>query len=122
MKILSWDVGIIHLAYCILDYNPENNKYTIYSWEQINIATDKVDTKCSCCKKNGKYYYLNSKDEKVFLCGTHKKKYVPIEVTLEDLFIKEKGNTCQFESKIKCCKNSTYQALSTSNPTSYTNQ
>ena len=118
MKILSWDVGIIHLAYCILEYNSENNKFKIHSWEQINIASDKVDTKCNCCNKNGKYYCLNSKDEKVFLCGTHKKKYVPIQVTLEDLFIKvgkltsgkDKGNTCQFESKVKCSKNSTYQA------------
>ena len=110
MKILSWDVGIIHLAYCILDYNTETKKYKIYDWEQINIASDDEDTKCSCCSKNGKYYCLNHEDTKVYLCGVHKKKYVPIEVKLEDLFDKDKGNTCVYEGKNKCTKNSTYQA------------
>ena len=110
MKILSFDVGIIHLAYCILDYNNETKKFKIHEWEQINIADDNEDTKCSCCSKNGKYYCLDCNNEKMFLCGTHKKKYVPIEVELEDIFTKEKGNVCQYEGKKKCQKNSTYQA------------
>ena len=110
MRILSFDVGIIHLAYCILDYNKETKKFKIYEWEQINIADDSGDTNCSCCSKNGKYYCLNSQDEKVYLCGTHKKKYIPIQVTTEDIFDKIKGGTCCYEGKSKCVKNSTYQA------------
>ena len=29
MKILSWDVGIYNLCYCILETNNDNNKPTI---------------------------------------------------------------------------------------------
>ena len=43
MKILSFDVGIKNLAYCVLD-----EKYTIYHWGVINvlenITTKKIDT------------------------------------------------------------------------------
>ena len=110
MRILSFDVGIIHLAYCILDYNKETSKFKIYDWEQINIADDSGDTKCSGCSRIGKYYCLNSQDEKVFLCGIHKKHYTPIEVNLEDIFEKEKVGSCSYEGTSKCTKNATYQA------------
>ena len=37
MKILSWDVGIINLSYCILDYNKETNEKKILKWGIINL-------------------------------------------------------------------------------------
>ena len=35
MKILSMDIGINNLSYCIVSY--ENNNYTIHSWDILNI-------------------------------------------------------------------------------------
>ena len=37
MKILSWDVGIINLSYCILDYNKETNEKKILKLGIINL-------------------------------------------------------------------------------------
>ena len=34
MKIISWDIGIINLAYCIMDYQIENDV------EKINMMAD----------------------------------------------------------------------------------
>ena len=66
MKILSIDVGMRHLAYCII--NKGQNNYTIESWDIIDLCNDQHNTCCgkkksgaSCGKpakfhKNGKYY------------------------------------------------------------------
>ena len=37
MKILSWDVGIYNLSYCILEKN-ENNEIKIIGWDIINLV------------------------------------------------------------------------------------
>ena len=37
MKILSWDVGIINLSYCIINYNEENKEKNIENWGIINL-------------------------------------------------------------------------------------
>ena len=36
MKLLSIDVGMKNLAYCIVDYN--NDKYLIEKWDVINLC------------------------------------------------------------------------------------
>ncbi len=56
--ILSFDVGIVNLAYCII--KKENNKFEILKWDLINID----DNKITCNHKIGK-------DEK--LCGQNAK-------------------------------------------------
>jgi hypothetical protein len=38
MKILSWDVGIYNLSYCILEKNKENNEIKIIDWDIINLV------------------------------------------------------------------------------------
>ena len=38
MKVLSWDVGIIHLAYCILEKNEDTCK--IIEWNNINLLNN----------------------------------------------------------------------------------
>jgi len=43
MKILSFDVGIKNLAYCIMSV--ENDKYKIFKWEIINLTHDYVKLK-----------------------------------------------------------------------------
>ncbi len=61
MKILSWDVGIHHLSYCILERNDEfeneegeiNNKISIRKWGIIDLAEDPIQ------KKNMTYIFEN---------------------------------------------------------------
>merc|ERR1711968_168286 len=43
IKILSFDVGIKNLAYCILSL--DNNQYNIYEWGIINLTEDIIDNK-----------------------------------------------------------------------------
>ena len=38
MKILSWDVGIYNLSYCILEKNEENNDIKIIDWDIVNLV------------------------------------------------------------------------------------
>lgn len=37
MKILSWDVGIINLSYCIIEFNEESKEKNIIKWGIINL-------------------------------------------------------------------------------------
>ena len=60
MKLLSIDVGMKNLAYCIIDYN--NNKYLIDKWDVINLCNETKYVCLGCnknnkkCTKPGKYY------------------------------------------------------------------
>ena len=55
MKILSWDVGIINLAYCIMEENNDNNHpYKIYHWNTINLLNESK-IKCDICSKDALY-------------------------------------------------------------------
>ena len=38
MKILSWDVGIYNLSYCILEKNKEDNEIKIIDWDIVNLV------------------------------------------------------------------------------------
>jgi hypothetical protein len=69
MKILSFDVGIKNLAYCLFSINCCNdNLLKIIKWDVINLCEstssssslnkNKIKYTCSMCKKNA-YYYLN---------------------------------------------------------------
>ena len=40
MKIISWDVGIINLAYCILENENENENYKILDWGTLNLLNE----------------------------------------------------------------------------------
>jgi hypothetical protein len=52
MKILSIDVGIKNLAFCLLQKDDEHaNKISILKWDTINLA-QKVDAKCCEIEKN----------------------------------------------------------------------
>jgi hypothetical protein len=91
--ILSFDVGIIHLAYCL--FTKEDDKWKIIDWNIIDL-TDREFTKCQCGLKasfmhNNKYY-----------CKVHSKKCEPLK-NLEDLFITNINNKCQYLIKDKCC-------------------
>lgn len=71
MIIISWDVGILHLAYCVLklssDELNDSNKITILDWDEINLIDDNKinircigsinkDTKYITCQRTANYY------------------------------------------------------------------
>ena len=82
MKIISIDVGIKNLAYCLLEIDDTNdtvNNIKIGQWDSINLcAADPLIECCVVCKKKAKYYYYplnNEEDEnKIYICSTHSKK------------------------------------------------
>ncbi len=72
MSILSIDVGMKHLAYCVIKPT-NNNNYEILDWNIINLCSDKIYPKCmnnlKPCNKESKYY----KGENYY-CKLHAKK------------------------------------------------
>ena len=42
MKILSWDVGIINLSYCIIEYDEDTKENKILFWGIINLIDDPI--------------------------------------------------------------------------------
>lgn len=101
MKIISWDVGIINLAYCILE--KENNSCKILDWGTLNLLNVEnhqchgfidCSNNNSVCTKPCKYYYQEGGNTYYF-CGLHKHQCEKIEKN--DLIIeKYKGETkCQ---------------------------
>lgn len=86
-KIVSWDVGIKNLAYCVFEYyikdiddkkeidRDENGcvKFTIKDWDIVNLIESENPYKCLICGKKGKFIGNNE-----IYCGIHKNKYVNI--------------------------------------------
>lgn len=66
MIILSIDVGIKNLAYCLIE---KNKKTTILDWNIINLSNATKHT-CQFCKKNANY-----KNKQIFSCKVHAKKH-----------------------------------------------
>ena len=44
MNILSIDVGMKNLAYCLLQHNPNEEHYKILKWEVINLCNTNEHT------------------------------------------------------------------------------
>uniref|UniRef100_A0A6C0H115 Mitochondrial resolvase Ydc2 catalytic domain-containing protein n=1 Tax=viral metagenome TaxID=1070528 RepID=A0A6C0H115_9ZZZZ len=87
MKLISYDVGIKNLAYCIVD---ENMK--ILKWDIIDLLN--INNKCSFCNLNADILFYKYK-----LCKEHKKKVEELKEPCIDL---EKKNN---EECIVCKKN-----------------
>ena len=65
MKILSFDVGIKNLAYCLFEIQEKN--INILKWDIINLCN--TTEKCNFCTKEGKFI-----KENLFYCTNHAKK------------------------------------------------
>jgi hypothetical protein len=103
MNILSWDVGIKNLAYCLIE--KKDNKFSIKKWNVINLS----DNTKMCnfvirtgkeCGKTAKFEMLN-KDLKPFLCFSEKCTFYGCKDHIEKFtpIIKP------LEKKIKCYNN-----------------
>ena len=72
-KIVSWDVGIKNLAYCILSKNDDVTDYQITKWDIINLIDSKNDL--ICCNEKCKHkanLYCEKDPSKYVYCGKHK--------------------------------------------------
>lgn len=105
MKIVSWDIGIKNLAYCILEEDTNNieNSYIIHNWNIINIAESNL--KCSSFLKNENVICdkkVTNKcilcDKNYFFCNIHK--YQIDELKQNNLNNINKINN--LENNIKC--------------------
>ena len=56
MNVLSFDVGMKNLAYCL--FRIENKQYTILDWDIINICSNKEEVKQVWYSKNLVYYLI----------------------------------------------------------------
>ena len=128
MRILSWDVGIIHLAYCLIEIK---DNVQIIDWGNINLLEDE-NLKChgfinsnnenSNCDKKPQYEYTNGTD-KYYFCTLHKKQFEKIDkkaITINSYkgdktceIIKSNKTVCEKPAKFKisqdsneifCCK------------------
>jgi hypothetical protein len=109
-KILSWDVGIKNLAYCMIEKNDEKEDFKILNWGVINLVDDRQE--CEFVMKNKKkceknaVFCITNKDELIIdiendkkcvnCCNAHKKKMLPC---LEEISYKPK---IKESDKIKC--------------------
>lgn len=82
--ILSFDVGIINLAYCL--FTNEEGKLKILDWNIINLS-DRESTKCHCGLKAS----FIQRDK--YFCKVHSKKCEPIK-PFEELFKQNTENKC----------------------------
>jgi hypothetical protein len=91
--ILSFDVGIVHLAYCL--FTKENDKWKIIDWNNIDL-TDREFTKCHCGLKASSIYNNN------YYCKVHAKKCEPIK-SFDEIFKSNNQSNCQ-----SCSRKSSY--------------
>ena len=105
MKVLSWDVGIINLAYCMIEY--KDNDWKILDWGIINL-TNRESMKCLKCGKNASCFNDINNNIKYYC-----KKHLPKNETppeFEELCILNKDNICSWKTeKNECCKKSKYK-------------
>lgn len=100
--VLSFDVGIVNLAYCILK-KKEDNTFEILKWDLINVDENKLtcsnkNKKDKVCSSNAKYSFNED-----YLCSSHYKTFIKnFDKNFSKEFPIQKLN---IEDKIKCCEN-----------------
>lgn len=130
MIIISWDVGIIHLAYCVLEYNYVDEKKTaridILDWDNINLVEEdrtelfccgktkpKKNQKSVVCDKKASYSLAQSDGTEIGFCKTHLPQHTKYSSVpeIEKMFRKkETRRGCGYIQKSgnQCGKNSKY--------------
>ena len=73
MKLLSIDVGIKNLAYCLFDDNKVTNTREILLWDVINLCGSVPNCNIQACNKKAKFTIANETTIHNF-CPTHAKK------------------------------------------------
>jgi hypothetical protein len=122
--ILSWDVGIKNLAYCVLQR--EEIKFKILDWGVINLVDDTQLCQCVLrggdgCKSSAKYKITHI-EEKIFnadensfcVCEKHKTKNEPHLIKIETVPIKKAKKKTEISSEKNyicgiCTRDATYR-------------
>ncbi len=85
MRILSFDIGIINMAYCLME-TTEDKKVKIIEWNILNISGI---PDCSMCKKKAKSYVFltnhKNPNETSYFCSNHTKNYVEKHYSKKDI-------------------------------------
>ena len=109
--VLSFDVGIVNLAYCILK-KKETNTFEILKWNIINIDENKLtcthkNKNDKLCDSNAKYSYNHSNEDKEnkeeYFCTSHYNSFMKsFNKTFEKEYVIKK---VEENIKDKCCEN-----------------
>jgi hypothetical protein len=100
MKVLSWDVGIKNLSYCMINIGDD---WKIEKWDIINLIKDD-EYKCHMCSRKP-YFSANN----ILYCKIHSKKYSFNPINIIDYFTYCEKETCCYVGKNKCNKNAKYK-------------
>lgn len=109
MYILSFDIGIKNLAYCLFQFKEEPN-YEIVDWNVIDIRNE-TEQSCFFCNKEAKYiaddtYYCLSHAKKQYSGSLKipKKEHTPVYILKQKMnILKEiaKENNILYDNKMK---------------------
>lgn len=110
MRVVSFDVGIKHLAYCVVEWNESDdmkNNLKIHSWGIINLVESQnkddaplchcFDEKCSSKVKS----YIEVSTNKYYFCNKH---FTKREILLKDTIDPFLENKWEQLYDVKCCK------------------
>ena len=99
MKILSFDVGAIHLAYCLLEINPDKiPHFKIIEWNVVNLCEyDVIHKSCSMCANAPKYTHPI---ENISYCVKHARTIKDIVVAPKLAYKIKKMNKTQLVNDI----------------------
>lgn len=108
-KIVSWDVGIKNLAFCILEKTGDN--YSIKKWDIINLINSnelvckELQKNKSVCNKKATYVGTNLDGTTHYYCKTHMENYVPLPEGWQDTYMKDlkEVKTCDYLLPKKNC-------------------
>lgn len=108
MRLLSWDVGILNLSYCLIEYDSDK-KWKIIDWDIINL-TDRHKMICyQCGAKPSFLQSIYGSDNTKYTCKNHMKHINIICDEFENMFTEDTSDNCCFEGKKKCDKKSKYK-------------
>ena len=107
MRVLSWDVGIINLAFCLLEFDETTKKWEIINWDIINL-TNRDSMKCYDCGANPSFYQELYENPIKYTCKNHMKKIVQTPPEFNSLFNIIESEipdcNCSFAGQVKCEK------------------
>lgn len=114
-RVVSWDVGIRNLAFCLMEIDNEN-KLNIIKWDVVNLVSEEDGLLCTQKLNNNKpcqkkaLYLSESRDGGVsYSCKTHLNQLSTTSIDYTDNIQLDKTSVCCFISSRKqtpCTKKS----------------
>lgn len=117
--ILSWDVGIKNLAYCLLQKDYSDDTFKILKWGVINLneGQQKCDFELrtgNSCQENAKYciyhkdkiqlFQNNREDGCMYSCSKHKEKLIPEVKIIKEIEQKPKKKSAEIKTQCESDK------------------